>query len=165
MRKILAFSAFAAIATAIPAGAQPAAGMSAFDYYVGAWTCAGGPTSRPPAQNVSFTATMDGGVLRELVSVPVQGDIKTPISVSMAISYDGKGHYVQTQQDSFGFWEVSSAPTWTGNTEEWTDLAISDGKLGHGQKLRADRDHFTSTGYGPTGATPTFKASCQRRSS
>lgn len=163
MKTIFALAAFAAIVASAPAAAHASAGASALDYYVGVWTCTGGPTAKPAAHNVSFTATMDGGVLRELVAVPAQAGIKKPISQSMAISYDGKGHYIQTEQDSFGYWEVSSAPAWMGNTEKWTDLATADGKLGHGQTVRTDNDHFIYTGYGPTGAAPNFKASCQRK--
>jgi hypothetical protein len=164
MKKILAAFILALVAAA-PVGAQPAGGMSAMGYYVGTWTCVGGPVGSPPAA-ANVTAVMNGGVLNSSVSIPVQPGMKAPYYLSFATSYDGKGRYVQTTLDSYGTWGVSSAPTWTGNTEQWTDLTTSDGKPGHGEAVRTDNDHYTYTGYGtPTGTTPNFKIACQRQSS
>lgn len=166
MRKIFALFAFAAVATATPSGAQPAAGMGALDYYVGTWACVGGPTRLSQPAHVTVTHVMNGGVLSGSVSVPAQTGIKAPISVSLATSYDGKGRYIQTSLDNSGVWRVSYAKPWTGNTERWTDLTTSDGKLGHGETVRTDHEHYTVTRYGtPTATTPNFKATCQRQSS
>ena len=92
--------------------------------------------------------------------------MKVPYSANLVTSYDGKGRYIQTFLDDHGIWSVSYAPTWTGNTEQWTDVTTSDGKPGHGEAVRTDNDHYTYTGYGtPTGTTPNFKIACQRQSS
>jgi hypothetical protein len=164
VKPILAVFVWALVAIA-PAGAQQAGGMSAMSYYVGTWTCVGGPVGTPPA-NASVTAVMNGAVLNSSVSIPVQPGIKMAYYVTFATSYDGKGRYIQTTLDSYGSWSVSNAPTWTGNTEQWTDLTTSDGKPGHGEAVRTDNDHYTYTGYGtPTGTTPNFKITCQRQSS
>ncbi len=135
------------------------------DYYVGTWTCVGGPVSQPSAQ-ATVTVVKNGGVLNSSVSVPVQPGMKAAYYSTFAISYDGKGRYLQTTLDNYGAWSVSYAPAWTGNTEAWTDLTTSDGKPGHGETVRTDNDHYTYTGYGtPTGTAPTFKIACQRQSS
>ncbi len=153
-----------ALVAAAPAVAQPTGGMSAMGYYVGTWTCVAGPVGKPQA-NATATYVMNGGVLNENVSVPVQTGMKASYSLSFAISYDGKGRYIQTSLDNYGGWGVSFAPPWTGNTEQWTDLSTNDGKLGHGQTVRTDNDHFAFTSYGtPTGTTPTFQGTCQRQS-
>jgi hypothetical protein len=150
---------------AAPAGAQTAGGMSAMSYYVGTWSCVGGPVGAPPA-NATVTAVMNGNILNSSVSVPVQPGMSEALNVTFAISYDGKGHYSQTTLDSSGAWGVSSAPTWTGNTEQWTDVATSDGKLAHGTVVRTDNDHYTYAGYGtPASTTPMFKTACVRQSS
>lgn len=164
MKQFLAVLVFALVSVA-PAGAQTPDGMSAMSYYVGSWTCVGGPVGAPPA-NATIAAVMNGGVLNSSVTVPTQPGMQQALNVTFAISYDGKGHYAQTTLDSTGAWSISSAPTWTGNTEQWTDVASSDGKLGHGTVVRADNDHYTFMGYStPTGTTPAFKTVCQRQSS
>jgi hypothetical protein len=164
VKRILAVFILALVAAA-PAGAQPAAGMSAMGYYVGTWTCVAGPIGKPQA-NATATYVMNGSILNESVSVPAQNSMKGPYSLSFAISYDGKGRYIQTMLDNYGSWGVSYAPPWTGNTEQWTDLTTSVGELGHGQTVRTDNDHFTFTSYGtPTGSTPNFQGSCQRQPS
>ncbi len=164
MKQILAAFILALI-TAAPVGAQTAGGMSAMGYYVGSWTCVGGPVGSPPA-TATVTDVMSGGVLNGSVSIPVQAGMKAPYSASFATSYDGKSRYIQTFVDNYGTWSVSYAPPWTGNTEQWTDLTTSDGKPGHGEAVRTDNDHYTYTGYGtPTGTTPNFKIACQRQPS
>lgn len=164
MKKILAVCIFS-IAAAAPVSAQQATGMSAMGYYVGTWACVAGPVGRPPV-NATATFVMNGDVLSESVSVPAQTGMKAPLSINFALSYDPKGRFIQTSLDSNGSWGVSYANPWTGNTEQWTDLSNSDGKLGHGQTIRTDQEHFTFTGYPtPTGTTPDFKGTCQRQSS
>jgi hypothetical protein len=164
VKQILAAFILALIAAA-PAGAQQAGGMSAMAYYVGTWTCVGGPVGSPPT-TATVTDVMNGGMLNGSVSIPVQTGMKAPYSANLATSYDGKGRFIQTFLDSYGTWSVSYAPQWTGNTEQWTDLTTSDGKPGHGEAVRTDNDHYTYAGYGtPTGTTPNFKIACQRQSS
>jgi hypothetical protein len=164
MKQILAAFILTLVAVA-PASAQQAGGMSAMGYYVGTWTCVGGPVGLPPA-TATVTDVMNGGVMNGSVSIPVQAGMKVPYSASLVTSYDGKGRYIQTFLDDHGIWSVSYAPTWTGNTEQWTDLTTSDSKLGHGEAVRTDNDHYTYTGFGtPTGTTPNFKIACQRQSS
>jgi hypothetical protein len=164
VKQILAVFILALVATA-PSIAQPTGGMSAMSYYVGTWTCVGGPVGSPPA-TATVTGVMNGDVLTSNVSVPVQPGMKTAYYSTFVTSYDGKGRYLQTTLDNSGSWGVSYAPTWTGNTEQWTDLTTSDNKPGHGVTVRTDNDHYTFAGYAtPTGTTPVFKIACQRQSS
>jgi hypothetical protein len=150
---------------AAPAGAQQAGGMSAMEYYVGTWACTGGPTANAPVK-ATTTYVMNSDVLSQSVSVPMQPGMKSPLSISLAYVYDGKSRYLQTYLDSRGSWNVSYAPPWTGNTEKWTDLSSNNGKLGRGEAVRTDHDHYTFTGYAtPTGSTPNFKITCGRQSS
>ncbi len=58
MRQILAIFIWALVAVA-PAGAQQAGDMSAMGYYVGTWTCVGGPVGSPPA-TATVTDAMNG---------------------------------------------------------------------------------------------------------
>lgn len=164
MKQILVVIILALVASG-QAGAQQAGGMSAMGYYVGTWTCVGGPAGAP-STTATVTDVMNGGVLNANVSIPVQPGMNAPYWASLATSYDGKSRYIQTFLDSSGTWSVSYAPPWTGNTEQWTDLTTSDGKLGHGEAVRTDNGHYTYTGYGtPTGTTPNFKIVCQRQPS
>jgi hypothetical protein len=162
LKTILAVCIFTVAATT-SAGANQGPYMSAMGYYVGTWTCVGGPTGSPPT-NATVTDVVQGALLNASVSVPAQTGMSGPYSASLATSYDGKGRYIQTFLDSSGSWSVSYANPWTGNTEHWTDLSTSDGKLGHGEAVRTDQDHYTYTSYGtPTGTTPSFKITCQRQ--
>ncbi len=164
MRKYLAAFVWIFVAAA-PVSAQQSGGMNAMGYYVGTWKCVGGPLAQPPV-HATLVFAMNGGVLNSSVSVPQQTGMKAPYYQSSATSYDGKGRYLQTTLDDRGYWEVSYAPTWNGDTEKWTDLRTSDGKPGHGDLVRVDNDHYTFTGFGtPTGTTPNFKVTCQRQSS
>ena len=164
MRKTLAFSVLA-LAFAAPAGAQTPAGMGAMQYYVGTWSCTGGPVG-PPAQKATLTYTLDSGIMRQLVVVPVQGKMTKPYALSSDTTYDAKkGRFVSTANDSGASWGVSVAKPWTGNTEQWTDIANSDGKLGHGKVVRTDKDDFDYIGYPTsTGTKPNFKVTCKRSS-
>lgn len=154
-----------ALGIALPAGAQSMNGMTALQYYVGTWSCTAGPVGSPPS-NATATYTMDSGVLREWVIVPPQGSMTTVYAISIAMTYDAKaGHYVQTFNDSDGGWSVSTAPPWTGNTEQWTDQANREGKVRHGQTVRTDQNTFSFTGYPtPTATQPDFQGTCHRSS-
>ncbi len=161
MKTTLICCVFALVALA-PA-ATLAAAMDSMNYYVGTWACQGGPTTEPPV-NATITSAMDNGVLRETVTVPVQGRMSTPYTQTSLVAYDGK-RYVQTTLDTMGEWGVSYAAPWSGNTEQWTDLATWDGKLGHGQTVRADQNNYAYTGYATvSGTQPNFKATCRRQS-
>ena len=164
MRTILALTVLALVFAA-PAGAQPATGMAAMQYYVGTWACQAGPPGSPPS-NATVTYTLDSGVLREWVLVPAQGKMTTPFALSIAITYDQKnGRYVQTLIDSQGGWSISYATPWTGNTEQWIDQATMDGKPGHGQTVRTDQTSFSFTDYPtPTSMQAVFQGTCNRSS-
>jgi hypothetical protein len=163
LKRALALCALA-LAFAAPAGAQAAGGMGAMQYYVGTWACAGGPVGIPP-QKATVTYTLDSGVLRQWVDVPAQGKMKQ-YGLSSGTTYDAKkGRYVSTSIDSMSAWGVSVAKPWTGNTERWTDIATSDGKLGHGVLVRTDDNDFVYTAYATvTGTKPNFKVTCKKSS-
>jgi hypothetical protein len=164
MTRALALSVLA-VAIAAPAGAQPAVGMGAMQYYVGTWSCLAGSVGRPPAK-ATATFAIDSGVMRQWVSVPAQGKMTKPYVLSIATNYDAKNrHYVQTFLDNDAGWSVSFAKPWTGNTEQWTDQSTADGKLGHSQTVRTSRNTFTFAGYPTLTATkPNFKGTCNRSS-
>ncbi len=164
MQKYLIAMILALVAVA-PAVAQDAGGMSTMGYYVGTWACLGGPVGVGPARATLVAAT-NGDVLGMRLLLPVQSGVSAPYYLNVAITYDGKGRYLQTALDNEGVWKVSSAPPLTGNTEQWTDITTSDGKPGRTVIVRTDNDHYTVTGYdAQTGGTVNFKAACQRQSS
>jgi len=163
VRKSLILSALI-VALVAPVGAQPTTGMGAMQYYVGNWACLAGPIGAP---TVKATATFvsESGVLRQWVFVPVMGKMKGPYAIAFSVTYDAsKRRYVQTLLDNSAEWGVSVAKPWSGNTEQWTDIATSDGKLGHTQVVRSGKDAFIVTGYGASSTKPNFKASCKRSS-
>jgi len=161
MRKILGVFVLAAIST-VPAGAQ-SAGMTAMQYYVGSWTCTGGPIGQKPV-TANVTYTIDNGVMREWVMVAAQGKMKKPYVLSNATTYDTKnGRFVQAGVDSDAAWWVSYAKPWSGNSEVWMDHANSTGKLGRGEVSRTDHNDFTFNGYpSASAAKPNFRVTCKR---
>jgi hypothetical protein len=162
--KALLIAGLVVALTAAPAAAQTADPASAFTYYVGTWSCLGGPTETP-AVKATITASINDGLLTEHVSVPVQTGMEMALSQLFTVAYSpfSKG-YNEIEIDNFGGWRAAKASPWTGNTEDWTDVASADGKLGRVQVVRTDQNHFTSTGYAtPTDTAPNFKATCQRQ--
>jgi hypothetical protein len=161
MRIVLALVVFA-LACAVPAGAQTT-GMGAMQYYVGTWSCLGGPVG-VPASKATATYTLDSGVMRQWVIVPPQGKMTKPYVISFAITFDAKKqHYIQTSLDSDAAWGVSFAKPWTGKTEQWTDQATNDGKLGHGTVVRTSTAAFVYTGYPTlTSTKASFTVTCKR---
>jgi len=157
--------ALAVVVLAAPAGAQSTTGMGAMQYYVGNWSCIGGPSVSPPVKATS-TYVADVGVLRQWTSVPKQGKMRAAYAFSAAVTYDaGRRRYVQTSLDNNAGWGVSVAKSWSGNTELWRDLATDDGKLGRGKVVRTSRNAFTFTGFAtPTTTKPNFTVTCKRSS-
>lgn len=160
------------IALGAPAGAQTTSGqamsgMAAMQYYVGAWNCEGGTVGQPPSKNVSATYTLDNGVLREWVVVPMQGKMKSAYALQITTIWDSKNHrYVQTGLGNDAGWWVDYAKPWTGNTEHWVDHANSTPPLGHGQTVRTSSNRFDFTSYPTlTSTKPSFKGYCTRSSS
>jgi hypothetical protein len=104
--------------------------------------------------------------LHEWVEVPPQGKMATPYLNSIATSYDAKKrHYVQTGTDNEGFWWVSYAEPWTGNTEHWTNHASSDDNIRRYTWVRTNRNTFSFTEYPSLTATkPDFRGTCIRSS-
>jgi hypothetical protein len=157
----LALSILTALVVA-PASAQTPTGMDAMNYYVGNWACLGGPTDDPPVKAV-ITVAMSGGLLIEHIGVPMQTGMPMVLSQNSAIDSTPAG-YTRTEIDNFGSWRVSKAAPFTGNTEDWTDVASYNGTLGHGQTIRTDQNHFTSLMYATAkNTTPNFKATCERQ--
>jgi hypothetical protein len=162
LRNILGLFAFAVIVAA-PSGARAASGAAALQYYVGTWSCQAGAIGRPVSKS-TVTYTVDSGLLREWVYVPVQGKMTAPYLNSIATSYDAeKHHYVQTGMDNNGFWWVSYAEPWTGNTEHWTNHASADNNIRRYEWVRTNRNTFRFTEYPSRTATkPVFRGSCKR---
>ena len=164
MRKTLGLLAFAAIVAA-PNGVRAASGAAALQYYVGTWSCQAGAIGKLSKKS-TVIYTFDSGILREWVDVPPQGTMATPYLNSIATSYDAnKGHYVQTGMDNEGFWWVSFAEPWTGNTEQWTNHASSDNNIRSYKWVRTNRNTFSFTEYPSRTATkPDFGGTCSRSS-
>jgi hypothetical protein len=164
LKTILALFVFA-VAVAVPAAAQPPAGMAAMQYYVGTWSCVAGNVGQPTSK-ATATFAIDSGLMREWVVVPAQGKMTKPYVLEITTSYDAKnGRYVETQLDNLAGWSVSFAKPWTGNTEQWTDHSSSADKLGHGQTVRTNQNSFAFMSYPTLTATqPNFKGSCTRSS-
>jgi hypothetical protein len=162
VKSLLAICILVAVSSA-PAFSQTSAGGDALNYYVGTWTCVGGPTDTP-AVKATITAAINEGLLTQHVSVPVQAGMTSAFSQTFTMAYSPiTKTYNQVEIDGFGGWGVSKANPWTGNTEEWTDVATATGKLGRGQTVRTDQNHFTTVGYASATATaPNFKATCER---
>lgn len=164
MRKALGLLALAVV-LGVTASAQAASGSAALQYYVGTWSCEAGSIGRPPSK-ATATFTLDGGLLRQSVEVAPQGKMTKPYMLSIATSYDAKaGRFVETGMDNNGGWWVSFAPPWSGNTEQWTDHANADNKLGRGETVRTNQNTFSFTNYPSVTATkPVFKGTCTRSS-
>jgi hypothetical protein len=158
-RQVACLSLFALVAA--PASAQPAGGMAAMQYYVGHWNCMAGDVGRPMSP-ATVTATLDAGILRELILVPAQGASKA-YTLVLNIVYDAKQkRYVQVATDTEAVWGVSYAKPWSGNTEVWLDHVTSDNKPGRSTVTRA-ASSYSFVGYPTATATkPNFKGSCKR---
>jgi hypothetical protein len=158
--RVLVLFAFVAAAVA-PAGAQTTGGMAAMQYYVGSWACS---AIGEPDSNATATYAIDNGVMRDTVVVPAQGRMTTPYELAIVTTFDATNNrYVQTSLDSQSTWAVSFAKPFTGNTEEWMDNVTSNGKLGHVEVVRTDKNAFDINGYSTmTQAKPDFKVTCHR---
>lgn len=150
-----------AIAFAAPVITR-SAGMDDMQYYVGTWNCKAGEPGKAPS-NATATYTLDGGVLRQWVSVPVQSGMKKAYYLNAATTYDAKkGMYVMANMDSDSAWSVDYAKPWTGNTEQWADH-VTSGKPGHSTVTRTNQNSFSFMGYPTlTSTTPNFKGTCTR---
>lgn len=151
-----------AVALAFHSTAQSATGMSAMQYYVGSWTCTGGAPGKTPV-HATLTFTLDNGLLREWVVVPVQTGQKTPYDGGELRTYDATHHrYAAVSMNNDGSWGVTYV-TLNGNIETGIDHVTQDGKLGRGVTNRVSNTTFTYTGYPTlTSAKADFKASCHR---
>lgn len=144
-------------------GVARAAGMSQEQYYVGSWSCmVGEPGHKPSKASVNYT--MDAGMLRMWVLLPVQAGVKRQYAFSQTTIYDAKaGHFVQSGLDTDGGYSVSTAQPWNGNTESWVDRVNSTGKLGRGTTVRTNHNSFSFKGYETTTSSkPNFEGTCTR---
>lgn len=141
---------------------QAATGMSQMQYYVGSWSCSAGPVGQKPSK-ATATYTMDNGILRGAVFVPVQAGMKHPYSLTEDTIYDAKSNqFIMSSLDNTAAWSISTAKPWTGNTENWTDRANS-GKLSHNITVRHSQTSFSFEGYPTTTSTKAnFAGSCTR---
>ncbi len=161
--KNIAILVGALVALVAPAGASPMSGMSTMQYYVGSWNCSAGNVGQPMSK-ATATFTLDNGLLREWVVVPAQGKMKNTYVLSIATTYDAKANrFIETQTDNMGNWTASYAKPWMGTTEDWTDHASADGKLGHSQTMRTSASSFSFVAY-PTISSmkAVFKGSCTK---
>jgi len=161
VQKTLAIVLFVGALVA-PSAAPSATPTAALQYYVGNWTCVGGPVNQKPV-HATLTYTLDYGVQREWIYVAAQGTMKT-YAGNVTTTFDSKnGRFVQVNLGNDAQWEVSYAKPSTGNVETWTDAQTSSGKLGRGETTRTGQDSFTYLGYATlSSAKPDFRATCRR---
>jgi hypothetical protein len=161
--RIVALLAVFAI-SALPAFAQSGSGTSGLQYYVGTWSCTGGPVGQSP-NKATITYTLDSGVLHQTIAAPKQGTMKTAYVSSASTTYDAKGNRYITGGVSNDPASFTSMWTLSGNVETSRDTWTSSGKPGHGQTIRNSNSMFTYTGYSTlTSTKPSFKAVCRRGS-
>lgn len=162
MRSVFGFCVLAAI-VAVPIGAQSAAGMGAMQYYVGTWTCSGGPIGQKPV-NATVTYTLDDNVMRQWVTIAPQGRMTKPYVLNSTTTWDAKNRrYAQAGLDSDAEWWISYAKPFSGHVEEWTEHSKSSGKLGKSTTTRTSDAAFTFASYPSTSAAkPDFRVSCHR---
>ena len=141
MRSFALVALFTCIAAAsVPAAAQTPSGMAAMQYYVGTWACS---AAGEPDSNSTSTYSIENGIMNESVVVPAQGKLTAPYQLTIAMTFDAKNdRYVKTLLDNQATWSVSFAKPFTGNVEEWADNVTNDGKLGHTEIVRTDRNAF-----------------------
>lgn len=155
--KIAALFAFVgSLLLVVTVPARSATGMAAMQYYVGTWSCMGGPVGKQPG-HATLKYTMSGDILQQWIQAP-KGYIQ-----SASTSYDSKnGRYINAGVANDNTWFISYT-TLTGNTESSVDRANDSGKLGRGTTVRTSNTNFTYTGY-PTvsGGKADFKATCQK---
>jgi hypothetical protein len=158
--RFLAIFALIAVAVA-PAGAQTPGGMAVMQYYEGTWACS---AAGEPDSNATATYAIENGVMRDSVVVPPQGKMTSPYQLAIVTIFDAKNNrYVRTSLDNQAMWAVSFAKPLTGNTEEWVDSVTYDGKLGHVEVVRTDRNTFDIDGYSTMSQTkPDYKVTCHR---
>lgn len=161
--RTLALLALFAMA-ALPAAAQSGSGTSGLQYYVGTWSCIGGPPGQTPGK-ATITGLLTSGVLYETISAPKQGKMKRAYYSSSSTTYDAKNNRYMVGGVSNQPMSFSSAWTLKGNVETTRDLYSSDGKPGHGTTTRNSNSMYTYTGYPTlTSTKPNFKATCRRSS-
>ncbi len=103
MKPLLAICILVAISAA-PALSQTSPGGDALSYYVGTWTCVGGPTDTP-AVKATITAVINEGLLTQHVSVPVQAGMTSAFSQTFTVAYSPiTKTYNQVEIDGFGGW-------------------------------------------------------------
>ena len=159
--RTFAFLALFAIA-ALPAAAQP--GASSLKYYVGTWSCTGGPPGQTP-EKATITGSLSSGILYQTISAPKQGKMKQSYYSSSSTTYDAKNNRYMVGGVSNEPLSFSSAWTLNGNVETARDLYSSDGKPGRGTTVRNSNTMYTYTGYPSlTSTKPNFKATCRRSS-
>jgi hypothetical protein len=148
---------------AVPLVAPSASGMAVMQYYVGSWSCLGGPIGVKPV-NASVTYTLDDGVMREWVHIAPAGEMKRPYVLNATTTFDAKNQrYVQAGLDSDAAWWISYAQPFSGDIERWTEHETSTGKLGRSETTRTSQAAFTFLGYQTYTATrPNFRITCKR---
>lgn len=141
-------------------------GMDAMDYYNGSWSCMVGDVGQKPQAGTAMVTTTDG-LQRQIITIPPTGKMKMAYVANAVFSWDPKKHvYVETWNGNDAGASISTAKPWTGNTEQWTDLYNSGGKLTHTKVVRTSHDRFDFESY-PTLMSwkAVFKGYCTRSAS
>jgi hypothetical protein len=149
------FFAACLLVTSVRAQAQTT-GMDALTYYAGTWKCSAGDVGKTPDIG-TVVGAFESGVLKQAISIPRQHAMKQAYGLVITTTYDPKRRrYYEANVDNQGYWEISVAKPWTGKTENWTDIATADGKLGHSTTVRTSADNYDNL----TSTKPSFRGTC-----
>ncbi|MGP8100016.1 MAG: hypothetical protein ACLQHL_04490 [Candidatus Cybelea sp.] len=154
--KNAAFAFLAATLTlTVTLPARSATGMEAMKYYVGTWSCTGGPIGKQPF-HFRLRYAMNGGILQSWLSA--NGYVQ-----SGSLTYDSKNdRYINAAVANDGTWFVAYA-TISGTAESSIDHVTSEGKLGRLIIVRTSNTSFASTGYpAVSDGKAFFKATCRK---
>jgi hypothetical protein len=146
----------ASLVLALTLPARSATGIAAMQYYVGAWSCIGGPVDKQPF-HFGVKYTMNADILQIWAQVP-KGYVQ-----SSSLRYDSKNdRFVEVAVANDDTWFVAYR-TISGNKETSVDHVTSDGKLGRLVTVRTSRTSYTSTIYpGLSGGKALLRWTCQK---
>ena len=154
----------AALVLAAGAGAPaPARPMAVFEPYVGTWSCLE-VYEGAPAHTSVFRFEFEAQLLRETIFAPKSPAKPDGDVVVATFAFDARtGRYVEVEMGGDAHWWASTAAPPTAGAFHWLDAGSSETPSRWEMTLPVD-DAFAIVGYArPRDATPSYRASCERR--
>jgi hypothetical protein len=166
MRNLPSVAMLASLAltfVALPVRAATVNPMLPFAFYVGTWSCSDGVIGGPTHEG-TWTFTMRGDLMYELILIPKQGNLSSPSVTNATFAFDTKNNrYVETEMDDTAAWYVSIAKPGWNNTISWRDIS-SWKQPAHWEMSRIDSDHFMVEAFPTATATkPNYRGVCKRK--